>query len=100
MATNPPAKRPNVHRLSVPANSEVSFDFAGVVTVIDFSIKTVEEVDVRISFDEGGTFSADNYFLLESGDVWYQQDINWTHATQMWFRSEAGTITVQIIYWG
>lgn len=100
MATNTPAKHPNVHRLSVPANTEVTFNFPGVVTIIDFSIKTIEQVDVRISFDAGGTFSGDNYVLLESGDAWSQIDINWTHGTQMWFRSEAGTVTVQIIYWG
>jgi len=100
MATNTPATQPNAHRLSVPSNIEVQFGFPGVVGVIDFSIKTVEQVGVRLSFDPGGTFSTDNYFLLEAGDSWAQQDINWIHGKNLYFRSEGGTVTVQIIYWG
>lgn len=99
MATNTPAKHPNVKRVSVPSNTEAAFDFEGVVAVIDFTVKTVEQVNVRISFDPGGTFSTDNYFTLEAGGSWSQQDINWIHAKRLFFRSEAGTVIVQVIYW-
>jgi len=58
-------------------------------------------VALYISFDEGGTFSPDNYFTLKAGNVWCQQDINWTPPLNaMWLRSGAGDIEVEVIYWG
>ena len=104
MATNTPARIPNIIRLVVAVGAETPVTFHGVVSIIDFSLQCLDDVDIRISFDEGGTFSPDNYFTLKSGNIWYQQDINWTPPENaMWVRipvSPNGDSVVEIIYWG
>ena len=99
MATNTPAKKPNVKRISVPAATEEQFDFEGIVAVISFTLQAVESVNVRLSFDPGGTFSTDNYWTLKSGAIHSQHDINWTHAENLYLRSEGITTIVEVIYW-
>lgn len=99
MATNTPGKKPNVRRMSVPAATETQFNFEGIVAVINFKVQTVESVNVRLAFDPGGTFSADNYWTIKSGTVYDERDINWTHGEQLYLRSEGTTVTVEVTYW-
>jgi len=101
LATNTPAKRPNIIRLTVEAALETPVVFHGAVTIIDFTLQVfTNQTNLYISFDEGGTFSPDNFFTLKAGNVWYQQDINWTPPEDaMWLRSAGDVIIVEIIYW-
>lgn len=101
MATNPAAKRPNCKRVAVGAATEVPFSFDGVVSIISFTVQVYESVNLLISFEAGGTASADNYFTLRAGQAYSEQDINWTPDTNaLFFLSAAGNITVEVIYWG
>lgn len=100
MATNTPAKQPNIKRYTCPAATEETIDFEGIVAVIGFSLQAVDNVNVRVSFDPGGTFSADNYWTLKAGDIWNERDINWVHAERLYVRSEGAATTVEVIYWG
>ena len=99
MATNCPAGQPNIKRYAVANNAETQIDFEGTVVLLGFSIQCVENVNVRLSFDGAGTFSTDNYWTLKSGDVWSERDINWTHARNLYSRSEGANTTVEVIYW-
>lgn len=104
MATNTPAKVPNVLRLTVGTGAEVPITFHGVPTVIGFSIQCIDAIALWITWTPGGTYSADNYWTLKSGDVYSEQDINWTPPEEaMYVRipvSPNGDSTVEVIYWG
>lgn len=102
MATNTPAKRPNVKRVTVGAAVEVPFSFDGVVSVIGFTVHVYEtNTNLRIAFEAGGTASPDNYFTLHAGDEYIERDINWTpDEDALFFLSASGEITVEVIYWG
>lgn len=99
MATNTPAKQPNIKRYTVGNAIEVQIDFEGVVGLVGFSVQAVDAVNIRYSFDPGGTFSTDNYWTLKSGDVWNERDINWVHAQNLYVRSEGAATTVEVLYW-
>lgn len=99
MATNTPGKKPNVRRISVPAASEAQFNFEGIVAVINFKVQAVTGVNMRLSFDPGGTFSTDNYWTVKSGTVYEERDINWTHGEQLYLRSEGADLIAEIVYW-
>jgi len=104
MATNTPAKIPNVIRLAVAVASETPVTFHGAVSIIALRVQCVDAIALRVSFDEGGTFSTDNFWTIKSGAVWRQDDINWTvDNPAMWVRipvSPNGDSIVEIIYWG
>jgi len=103
MATNTPAKIPNILRFTVGIGDEVPITFPGARTIIGFSIQTIEEIALRCSFDPGGTYSADNFWTLKSGAVWNERDINWTpEENAIYVRiptSPNGDATVEVMYW-
>ena len=101
MATNTPAKRPDIQRVDVAAGAETPLTFDGVPTLIGFTLQALEDVNLYCSFVPGGTFSADNYYTLKAGYIWNERDINWTPDEEaLYLRSAAGAITAEIIYWG
>jgi len=102
MATNTPAKHPDIQRVPVGAALETPFSFDGVPTAIGFHIQTVDDqVDLYISLVSGGTFSPDNFYTLKAGFVMVQRDINWTpDINALYLRSAAGDIIVEVWYWG
>lgn len=100
MGTNTPAKIPDIIRLAVTGGAETPLTFPGAVSIIDFTLQALEASGTYVSFHEGGTFSPDNYFTLKSGNILYQQDINWTPPENaMWLRSAGGVATIEVIYW-
>lgn len=100
MATNTPAKRPDIRRIGVHAATETPFPFEGVRTVIGFIIQTLDAAPLYIGLTEGSTFSPDNYYTLKSGYVMIHRDINWTpEETALYLRS-TGEYMVEIWYWG
>ena len=101
MATNTPAKRPDIIRFSVGAAAETALSFHGVPTVIGFHIQAVDSQAIYIGLTPGSTFSPDNYYTLKSTYVMIHRDINWTPAEEaLYLRSSSGTVTVEIWYWG
>lgn len=102
MATNTPAKRPDIQRVPVGAGAETLFSFDGVPTVIGFHIQTVDDqVDLRVGLTPLSTFSPDNYYTLKGGFVLIHRDINWTpDINALYLRSEVGDIIVEVWYWG
>ena len=101
MGTNVPAKRPDIRRITVPAATEVSFHFEGVVSVIGFHIQTIGQSNLYIGLSEGATFSTDNFYTLKASYVMIHRDINWTPTDEaLWLRSSSGEITCEIMYWG
>lgn len=101
MATNTPAKRPNVKRVTVGTGAEVPFSFDGVVSVIAFHVQTYNAVAVLMSFEAGGTASTDNYWTIKSGYTYIERDINWTpDENGLYFLSTSGEVVVEVTYWG
>ena len=100
MATNTPAKHPNVARFLV-GTGEIPFSFDGIVTVIGFKVQAALATAIRMSFEAGGTLSGDNYWTIKSGHVYEQTDINWTPPENaLYFRLAQGSSTVEVEYWG
>lgn len=99
MATNTPAKTPNVKRYEVANDAETQIDFEGAVGIIGFRLQDVGANNIRASFDANGTFSTDNYYTVKSGTEWIERDINWVHAQLLWVRSEGAATIVEVLYW-
>ena len=100
MATNTPAKVPNIKRYDIDAGiNETQIDFEGAVGVIAFHIQCVDSIDIRCSFDAAGTWSTDNFWTLKADDVWIERDINWVHGENLWVRSEGAATVVEVLYW-
>jgi len=100
MATNPPAKRPDIQRVLVGAGAETPFSFDGVPTVIGFTIQAIDDAPLYIGLIPLSTFSADNFYTLKSGYVMIHRDINWTPPGVGLYLRSTGDITVEVWYWG
>ena len=100
MATNTPAKRPDIIRLAVAAAAETPVTFHGIPTLIGLLIQTIGDAVLYISLEPGGTFSADNYYTLKSGYVMIHRDINWTPPEEALYLRSTESVTAEIWYWG
>ena len=103
MATNNPGRIPRVMRVVVSVANETSVTFPGAVSIVALQVQCIDSIDCRFSFDPGGTFSADNFFTIKSGESWIERDVNWVQSDNLvWFRiptSPNGDSVIEIIYW-
>lgn len=102
MATNVPVQHFNCKRITLSAAVETAIVLENVVIIRYLRVTLDASAAYYISFDAGGTFSADNFVELPSGAMFEVEDIAVGPAdaigTFFYARASAGTPALQVIY--